>query len=61
MTIEQVLTNNVSAIVMAGLFLLYMNKRDKQFQQLMNEFARKLEKLTKALEKIEARMKKLEK
>lgn len=52
----EILTQNISAIVMAGLFLWYIGKRDKLIQSVFNEFSNKLEKLTDAIAKLESRL-----
>lgn len=60
MSIDQVITNNVGALAMASLFIYYMNRRDKMFQRIVDEFTRKLEQLTKAIGKLENRIANLE-
>lgn len=56
MTPTELISQNIAAVVMAGLFLWYIGKRDKLIQDIFDKFADKLDKLTDALEKLEKRI-----
>lgn len=60
-TPTDILSQNIAAIIMAGLFLWYIGKRDKLIQDVFDKFANKIERLTEALDKLEKRIHHVEK
>lgn len=57
---DSIITNNVGAIVMAGMFLWYINKRDNSVNELLVGFSTQLERLSNVIQSLEKRLKTIE-
>ncbi len=52
--LDSVLTNNVAAIIMASLFIWYLNKRDTCFQETLDKLSEAINDLRKEMNKIKS-------
>ena len=58
--LEQIIANNISAVIMAFIFINYLNKRDDKFQKSLDKLAEAIDCLERRIDHIRCKKRKEE-